>query len=131
MIAVKTIRHSQVWVWIFVCLLAAFLVLAVLVRVAAANDDEPRVEPVATYIVSPSNGTFIAGEYRGADPCVSVGSSLELGTIVGNVEVWGRLHPIHSMSRGTVVEVLVFDDALIEARQPLFKVQIETEPTPT
>jgi acetyl-CoA carboxylase biotin carboxyl carrier protein len=131
MTTVQLIRHSQVWEWTLICLLAMLLVLAVLTRVAGATSDEPPAEPVTTYIVSPSSGMFVAGSYRGAEPYVSIGSRLELGTVVGNVEVWGRLHPVYSMVRGTIVEVLVFDDALILPKQPLFKVQIETEPMPT
>jgi hypothetical protein len=34
------------------------------------------------------------------------------------------------MLRGTVVEVLINDDAMVKAWQPLFKVQVEEEPTP-
>ena len=130
MTTVQPIRHSEVWIWMSVCLLAMFLVLAVLTRVAGANSGGPPEEPVASYIVSPSNGTFIAGAYRGAEPYVRVGSRLEPGSVVGNVEVWGKLYPVHAMVRGSVIEVLVVDDAFVTTRQPLFKVRIEAEPTP-
>lgn len=130
MAAIQTIRHSQLWVWMLVGMLAMLLLLTVLARVAGADSGDPQEEPVAAYIVSPFNGTFLTGAYRGAEPYVAVGSNLEPGTIVGNVEVWGKAHPVHSMVRGTVMEVLVFDDAMVVTRQPLFRVQIEAEPTP-
>ena len=130
MTAIQPIRHSQVWIWMLACLLAMFLVLAVLTRVAGADPSEPKEEPVPAYIVSPFTGAFVAGEYRGAEPYVTVGSSLEPGTTVGNVEVWGKLHPVYSMVRGTVMEVLAADDTLVVPRQPLFRVQIEVEPIP-
>jgi acetyl-CoA carboxylase biotin carboxyl carrier protein len=107
-----------------------FLVLAVLTRVAGAEPDEPQDEPVPTYIVSPSTGTFVAGAYRGAEPYVSIGSRLEPGNVVGNVEVWGKLQPVYATVGGTVIEILVVDEAMVTTRQPLFKVQIEAEPTP-
>ncbi|MBC8351208.1 MAG: hypothetical protein H8E66_04430 [Planctomycetes bacterium] len=130
MTAVQSIRHSQVWVWTLICLLAMLLVLAVLTRVAGADSSDPPKEPVTTYIVSPISGTFVAGQYRGAESYVAIGNKLEPDTVVGNVEVRGRLHPVHSMLSGTVVEVLVVDQSLVAPRQPLFKVQIETGPTP-
>ena len=131
MTTVQMIRQSKIWVWMFVCALAMLLVLPMLTRVAGADSGEPRGQPAATTdIISPSSGTFFAGAYRGAEPYVSVGSKVEPGTVVGNVEVWGILHPVYSMLRGTVVEVLINDDAIVEAWQPLFNVQVEKEPTP-
>ena len=109
---------------------APVLVLVVLTRVAGAAPGDPPKEPVAAYIVSPLAGTFVSGEYRAAEPYVTVGSALEHGTVVGNIQVWGKLHPVYSMMRGTVMEVLAFDDSMVVPRQPLFKVQIETEPEP-
>jgi len=131
MTATEPVYKSQVWVWVLVCVLAIVLVLAVLVRVARGDSGEPQDAPVAVYIVSPSNGTFVAGPYQGAEAYVSIGSQLEPGTIVGNVEVWGKLQPVTSTVRGTVVEILVFDGAMVEARQSLLKIQIEAEVTPT
>lgn len=130
MATIQSIRHSEVWVWMLVCLLAMFLVLAVLTRVAGADPGEPLDKPVPTYIVSPATGTFVAGAYRGAEPYVSIGSRLEPGSVVGNIEVWGKLQPVYATVRGTVIEVLVIDEAMVTTRQPLFKVQIEVEPTP-
>lgn len=131
MTAIQTIRCRQVWVWMLVSLLATFLVLPVLTRVAGADSGMPRVQPAATtYIISPSSGTFFSGAHRGAEPYVNVGSKVETGAVVGNVEVWGQLHPVYSMLTGTVVEVLVNDDTMVKTWQPLFKVQIAKEPTP-
>ena len=131
MTAIQTTRQSQLWAWMFVCLLAMFLVLPMLTRVAGADSVEPKAQPAATgYIISPSSGTFFAGAYRGAEPYVSVGSKVETGTIVGSIEVWGKMHPVYSMLRGEVVEVMINDDATVEAWQPLFKVQVEKELTP-
>ena len=124
----RKIRNSEIWVWTLICLLAVFLVLAVLIRVARGEPSEPQNEPVTTYIVSPATGTFVAGDYRGAEPCVRVGSRLEPGTVVGNVEVWGRLQPVHATVSGTIIEILVVDEAMVTTRQVLFKVQIEAEP---
>ncbi len=130
MTTVQSIRHSQVLVWTLICLLAVLLVVTVLARVAGADAGEPPKQPVTTYIVSPISGTFVAGEYRSAEPFVAIGSEVEPATVVGNIEFWGRLHPVQAMVSGTVVEILVTDDTLVTSRQPLFKVEIETEPTP-
>ena len=43
----RKIRNSEVWIWLLVCLLAIFLVLVVLIRVARGNHRELREEPVA------------------------------------------------------------------------------------
>jgi acetyl-CoA carboxylase biotin carboxyl carrier protein len=106
------------------------MVLAVLTRVAASAPVEVTGQPVSDYILSPSSGTFVAGAYRGAEPYVSVGSRVETGTVVGNIEVWGKLHPVTSMVRGTVIEVLITDDTAVETWQQLFKIQVAPEPTP-
>jgi acetyl-CoA carboxylase biotin carboxyl carrier protein len=111
-------------------ILAMLMVLAVLTRVAASAPVEVTGQPVSDYILSPFSGTFIAGAHRGAEPYVSVGSKVETGTVVGNIEVWGKLHPVTSMVRGTVIEVLITDDANVETWQQLFKIQVEPEPTP-
>jgi biotin carboxyl carrier protein len=130
MSVVQPIRRSEVWLWLVVGLFAAFLVLVALVRVAGANPAGPKAEPKEAYIVSPLHGSFIAGKYPGAEPYVHVGSPLELGTVVGNIEVWGRLYPVRSMMRGSVLEVQAFDGAVVAAGQHLFKVQIESKPSP-
>jgi acetyl-CoA carboxylase biotin carboxyl carrier protein len=130
MATVQPIRHSEVWVWMLVCLLSMFLVLAVLTRVAGADSGEPQEKPATTYIISLADGTFVAGAYHGAEPYVGVGSRLETGTVVANVKVWRKLHPVSSMVRGTIVEVLVVDGTMVVTGQALFKVQIEAEPTP-
>jgi biotin carboxyl carrier protein len=129
MSVVYALRESRVGFWLL-SLLAMLLLCVALDRVAGAAPDEPRNDPVASYIISPCSGTFVAGAYRGAEPYVSAGSQLEPGTIVGNVEVWGTLHPVYSMVRGTVTEVLIGDDAMVVTWQPLFKIQLEPEPTP-
>jgi biotin carboxyl carrier protein len=129
--AIQTIRRPQVWVWMLVSLMAMLLVLPVVTRVAGADSGTPREQPAATtYIISPSSGTFLAGAHPGAEPYVSVGSKVETGTVLGNVEVWGQLHPVQSMLTGTIVEVLVNDDTMVKTWQPLFKVQVAKEPTP-
>ena len=131
MTAIRVTRNSELWDWMLISLLAMFLVLQVLTRVAGADSGGPGKQPAATtYLVSPFNGTFISGAHRGAEPYVSAGSKLEPGTVVGNVEIWGQLHPVHSMVSGTIVEVLVSDDAMVKTWQPLFKVQVEVEPPP-
>ena len=129
MVDVRKLRHSEAWIWILICLLALFLVLVVLIRVARGDSGDPPKEPVATYIVSPSTGTFVAGEYRGAEPFVGIGSRIVPGKVVGKVEVWGRLQPIRATMRGTVTEILVVDEAMVTTRQALFKIQLETDPT--
>ena len=128
MTATQMTRHSDVLAWMLIYLLAVLLVLVALTRVAAATAGELPEKPVETYIVSPGDGVFVAGAYRGAEPYVSAGSQLEPSTVVGNVEIWGRLQPVYSMLRGTVVEVLVGDEAVVVTGQPLFTVQSEPEP---
>ncbi len=64
MTTVQTIRHSQVWVWAKICILALLLVVTVLARVAGADPRDPPKEPTTTYIVSPTGGTFVAGSYH-------------------------------------------------------------------
>ena len=128
MVAVHTMRHSLAWAWALACLLALLLVLAVLTRVAAAAPGDPPGVPVAVFILCPSDGTFVAGPHPGAEPYVGVGSKLDLGDVVGHIEVWGKLHSVHSMVRGAVIKILASDDAMVTTGQPLFEVQLEEEP---
>ncbi|MCA9123879.1 MAG: hypothetical protein H6821_01075 [Planctomycetaceae bacterium] len=128
MAVTRSIRHTHAFVWTFVGLLGLILVLAELTRTAGAVTDDPSPEPSTVYIVSPSSGVFVPGMYRGGAPCVEIGSRLEPGTVVGSIEVWGRLRPIHSTVSGSVVEILIFNDAMVAPKQPLFKVQLTAEP---
>jgi len=130
MTTAQPLRHPQLFVWALICSLPLLLILAVLTRIAEATTDHPPVSSATTYIVSACSGVFVAKSYRDAGDLVTIGSKVEPGTFVGSVEVWGRLHPIRSTVRGTVVEVFVFDQVLVTPRQALFKIQIEPNSPP-
>lgn len=106
------------FLWIVVALLIGFL----MVDLASAAGPMPPQEPAPVFIVSPWTGTFYAREYEGGKSFVAVGSKVEPHTIVCIVEAMKQFR-IPAGMEGTIVEVLVTDNQMINAGQPLFKVQ--------
>jgi acetyl-CoA carboxylase biotin carboxyl carrier protein len=78
----------------------------------------PGVHPVA----APLLGTFYRAPRPGAPPFVEVGSTVEPDTVVGIIEVMKLMNTVHAGIRGTVVEILAGDGALVEFGETILHV---------
>jgi biotin carboxyl carrier protein len=70
-------------------------------------------------IKSPFPGTFYRRPNPQADPYVSEGDRVELGGVVGLVEIMKNFHEITSEEEGVVERILVENEDLVEAGQDI------------
>jgi acetyl-CoA carboxylase biotin carboxyl carrier protein len=76
------------------------------------------------YIVtSPIVGTFYTASSPEANPFVSVGTKVKKGDVLCIIEAMKLMNDIESEVDGTIVEILVENEQMIEYGQPLFKIQ--------
>jgi acetyl-CoA carboxylase biotin carboxyl carrier protein len=86
---------------------------------AAAIAAEPEL-PSGTVIKSPMVGTFYRASSPGADPFVSVGTSVKEGQALCVIEAMKLMNEIPSDVSGVIKEVLVENGQPVEFGQPLF-----------
>jgi acetyl-CoA carboxylase biotin carboxyl carrier protein len=81
------------------------------------------VGDVATLnVTAPLLGTFYRAPKPGALPFVEVGVVVEEDTIIGIIEVMKLMNTVRAGTRGTVVEILAQDGALVEYGEVLVRV---------
>ena len=73
-------------------------------------------------VTAPLLGTFYRAPKPGAPPFVEVGSVVQEETIVGIIEVMKLMNTVRAGTRGTVVDILAQDGALVEYGQILLRV---------
>ncbi len=74
-----------------------------------------------TVITSPLVGTFYAAKAEGEAPFISVGDTVKKGQVIGIVEAMKLMNEIEAESDGTVAEILVENEQLVEFGQPLVR----------
>ncbi|MGI9657315.1 MAG: acetyl-CoA carboxylase [Gaiellaceae bacterium] len=72
-------------------------------------------------IKSPFPGTFYLRPNPESDPYVAAGDDVNVGDVVGLVEIMKNFHEITSEESGRVARVLVENEALIEAGQDVIE----------
>lgn len=75
-----------------------------------------------TIIKSPLVGIFHACKEQ-EDKAVAVGSRVETGQILGSIEAMKLMNDVVSVCSGTISEILVKDEELVEYGQPLFVIE--------
>ena len=88
----------------------------------------PAVDRDVQDIVAPMLGTFYRAPRPGEPPFVEHGSPVEADTIIGIIEVMKLMNTVRAGLRGTVVEILARDGALVEYGEPLLRVRRGNEP---
>jgi biotin carboxyl carrier protein len=73
-------------------------------------------------------GTFYRAPKPGEPPFVLEGSPVEPDTIIAIIEVMKLMNTVRAGVRGTVVEILARDGALVEYGEPLLRVRKASEP---
>ena len=74
-------------------------------------------------IKSPLVGTFYASPAEDADPFVQVGEQVQKGKILAIVEAMKLMNEIESEFDGTVKEILVENEQMVEFGQPMFVIE--------
>jgi acetyl-CoA carboxylase biotin carboxyl carrier protein len=74
-------------------------------------------------VVAPLLGTFYRSPKPGAPPFVEVGATVTEDTVVAIIEVMKLMNTVRAGVRGTVVEILPVDGALVEYGEVLLRVR--------
>ena len=95
---------------------------------AAAPAQEPKADTAAgsgngVEVKSPMVGTFYAAPKPGADPFVKVGDTVEVGQVLGIVEVMKLMNNIEAKTAGTVTEILAENEDAVEHGQTLMIIE--------
>ena len=109
-----------------------------IVQQAAANTDaalsvqyQPVMQPAAqsavqnqiTVVKSPLVGTYYAASSPDSAPFVKVGDKVNKGQVLGIVEAMKLMNEIESEFDGTVKEILVENEQMVEFGQPMFVIE--------
>ena len=99
----------------------------------AGSEHTPASKPLAADrdiqdVAAPMLGTFYRAPRPGEPPFVEQDSPVEADTIVGIIEVMKLMNTVRAGVRGTVVEILARDGALVEYGEPLLRVRRASEP---
>src|SRR5216110_746500 len=73
-------------------------------------------------VTAPFVGIFHRAPKPGAPPYIEVGSEVQEDTIIGIIEVMKLMNAVRAEARGTVVEILVADGAVVEYAQALVRI---------
>lgn len=91
---------------------------------APATSAKPTTsDPNVQDILAPLLGTFYRSPKPGAPPFVEVGASVAEDTVVAIIEVMKLMNTVRAGVRGTVIEILPADGALVEFGEPVLRVR--------
>jgi acetyl-CoA carboxylase biotin carboxyl carrier protein len=90
---------------------------------APAPAAEPPPAPAAHQVKSPMVGTFYRSAQPGAEPFVTVGSTVREGDTLCIIEAMKLLNEIESDKSGTVKAILIENGQPVEYGQPLFEIE--------
>ena len=79
--------------------------------------------PEGAIVTSPMVGTFYKAPTPEAQPFVTIGSQVEVGTVICIIEAMKTLNQIESDKAGVVASILVDNGQPVEFGQPLFKIR--------
>ena len=89
--------------------------------VASSGQHELSADEV--FVTAPMLGSFYRSPKPGEPAFLEVGDKVEVGAVVGILEVMKLMSSVTSEVEGEVVRVLASDGELVEAGQPLFAVR--------
>ena len=101
---------------------AAALTAAPATAVPDPSGPAPAPADDAALVTAPMLGTFYRAPKPGSPPYVEPGAVVEPDTIVGIIEVMKLMNTVRSGVRGTVLEILARDGALVEYGEALMRV---------
>jgi acetyl-CoA carboxylase biotin carboxyl carrier protein len=74
-------------------------------------------------VVAPLTGLYYSSPSPGAQPYVTVGSTIAVGQVIGLIEAMKLFNEIKSDRAGRVTRIYPEDGALVKAKQPLIEVE--------
>lgn len=74
-----------------------------------------------TIMTSPLVGTFYAAKAEGEKPFISVGDKVTKGQTIGIIEAMKLMNEVEAETDGTVAEIYVENEQLVEYGQPLIR----------
>lgn len=80
-------------------------------------------QPTTNSITAPLVGTVYLQPKPGAKPYIQVGDQVKVGQVVCVIEAMKMMTEIKSDVNGTVKQIAVEDEQLVEVDQPLFEVE--------
>jgi acetyl-CoA carboxylase biotin carboxyl carrier protein len=89
----------------------------------AAATPKASTDPNVQDLPAPLLGTFYRSPKPGAPAFVEVGSAVSDDTIVGIIEVMKLMNTVRAGVRGTVIEIIAADGALVEFGAALMRVR--------
>lgn len=90
------------------------------VQPAAVQEDEKAEEKTGNIVKSPLVGTFYQSASPESEPFVKEGDTVKKGQVLGIVEAMKLMNEIESEYDGTVKEILVKNEQMVEFGQPMF-----------
>lgn len=90
------------------------------VQLAAVQEEEKAEEKTGNIVKSPLVGTFYQSASPESEPFVKEGDTVKKGQVLGIVEAMKLMNEIESEYDGTVKEILVKNEQMVEFGQPMF-----------
>ena len=94
-------------------------------RAVAPGKSKAASEPGLAEVTSPVLGIFYRAPRPGEAPFVDIGSRVEEDTVIGIVEVMKLMNSVRAGVKGTIVEILCENGALVEYGEVLLRVRSE------
>ncbi len=86
---------------------------------AETGRQEGQIPEEARVVLSPAVGVFYRSETRAAPSSAEVGTRVQVGDVLGSIEVMGVPHGVFSTHEGTIEAFLVDDGEPVEYGQPI------------
>lgn len=86
------------------------------------HEEKADEKKAGNVVKSPLVGTFYAASSPEADPYVKPGDKVKKGQVLGIIEAMKLMNEIESEYDGTVEEILVSNEEVVEYGQPLFRI---------
>lgn len=90
------------------------------VQPAVVQEEEKAEEKTGNIVKSPLVGTFYQSASPESEPFVKEGDTVKKGQVLGIVEAMKLMNEIESEYDGTVKEILVKNEQMVEFGQPMF-----------
>ena len=79
-------------------------------------------EKRGTWVKAPIVGTYYNSRAQGATPYIEIGQAVKKGDILCIIEAMKVMNEIHSPVDGTILEILVTNDSMVEFDQDLIRI---------
>ena len=85
-------------------------------------EEEKVEEPSGYWVKAPIVGTFYSARAQGVAPFVQIGQHVKKGDVLCIIEAMKVMNEIHSPVDGTIAEILVTNESMVEFNQDLIRI---------